>query len=56
VAGWDWGHREIGRSVRLLVGHMIERRSPRLPGPDADLDGLPDAALTLLTVADLGDA
>jgi hypothetical protein len=45
-----------GRSVRQLVEHMIERQSLRLAGPDVDMDALPDAALTLLTAADLSDA
>ena len=44
-----------GRSVRQLVEHMIERQSLRLAGPDVDMDALPDAALTLLTAADLSD-
>ena len=34
---------------------MIERQSLRLAGPDVNMDALPDAALTLLTAADLGD-
>jgi SpoVK/Ycf46/Vps4 family AAA+-type ATPase len=45
-----------GRSVRQLVEQMIERQSLRLAGPDVDMDALPDAALTLLTAADLSDA
>ncbi len=42
-----------GRSVRGLVERMIERQSLRLAGPEVDMDTLPDAALTLLTVEDL---
>ncbi|HJP77209.1 MAG TPA: AAA family ATPase [Pseudonocardiaceae bacterium] len=45
-----------GRSVRQLVEHLIERQSLRLAGPDVDMDSLADAALTLLTAADLSDA
>lgn len=44
-----------GRSVRQLVERMIERQSPRLAGPVVDMDALPDAALILLTAADLSD-
>ncbi|HEX4226492.1 MAG TPA: AAA family ATPase [Pseudonocardiaceae bacterium] len=56
VAGIDRGKGFAnGRSVRQLVEQMIERQSLRLAGPDVDMDALPDAALTLLTAADLSD-
>uniref|UniRef100_UPI003570E267 hypothetical protein n=1 Tax=Amycolatopsis acidiphila TaxID=715473 RepID=UPI003570E267 len=42
-----------GRSARGLLEQAIGAQALRLAGPEADLDGLADEELTLLTVADL---